>query len=134
MKIERTDFTLDKQQITRLIAWFCNGIEFEEKIASKERLINIVSPQIVGFVDLQHVNRVSAKFTELYVPRDHRRNGIGKAMMTECEFIARASGCKTLGCVVIASNGDAQDFYKSCGFSVAWEFDDDHDRIMSKQL
>ncbi|PAX56177.1 GNAT family N-acetyltransferase [Brunnivagina elsteri CCALA 953] len=52
----------------------------------------------------------------LYVIPEHRRRGVGKALMQYGETWAKARGDKQIGLQVFASNAPALDLYKQLGF------------------
>jgi len=52
----------------------------------------------------------------LYVVPEHRRRGVGKALMQYGETWAKARGDKQIGLQVFASNAPALDLYNQLGF------------------
>lgn len=54
---------------------------------------------------------------ELSVSAEHRRKGIGKAMLMEIRNMAKVEGCSDLQLSVYPQNREAVAFYTACGFS-----------------
>ena len=52
---------------------------------------------------------------DLAVRESHRGNGVGRALIGECEKIARTAGQKWLRLGVIAANQSAREFYSRMG-------------------
>jgi ribosomal protein S18 acetylase RimI-like enzyme len=126
MKIIQTDYRIDGESWTQLLALKCE--------LTTEHLANPDELKVIGFVHLRHAGLKSAKFCDLWVHRDSRRQRVATALVEMSENIARQSDCETLGCVVSIENDGAADFYKAIGYQFAWEFTEDNDRIMVKQL
>lgn len=55
---------------------------------------------------------------ELSVSAEHRRKGIGRAMMMEIRNMAQEEGCSDLQLSVYPQNREAVAFYEACGFSI----------------
>ena len=54
----------------------------------------------------------------LGVDPDHRRQGIGRALMAEAERLLRLEGCPKINLQVRTGNTDAIEFYRRIGFTV----------------
>ena len=54
----------------------------------------------------------------LGVSPDHRRLGIGRALMDEAERMLREAGCPKISLQVRSTNRDVIDFYRAIGFAV----------------
>ena len=54
----------------------------------------------------------------LGVHPDHRRRGVGAALMNEAERLLRAKGCPKINLQVRTMNAEAVAFYRSLGFAV----------------
>lgn len=52
---------------------------------------------------------------DLYVPREHRRGGVGRALLSEVAAIAIARGCARLEWAALDWNSPALDFYEGLG-------------------
>lgn len=52
---------------------------------------------------------------DLFVLERHRRQGVGRALLTELARLARARGCARMEWAVLDWNGPAIDFYRSLG-------------------
>jgi ribosomal protein S18 acetylase RimI-like enzyme len=55
----------------------------------------------------------------LIVTREHRSSGLGRALLTAAEAIARDRGYDTVRIAVMRGNARAQSFYEAVGYSVA---------------
>ena len=98
-------------------------------------LVAELNGQTVGFASLRLVPYLGeeapyAEISELYVLEGYRRRGIGRALMTELEAQARASGATCLNVLTGADNEPALALYRSMGlreFSIALQtwFSDD---------
>ena len=56
--------------------------------------------------------------TYLAVAPEHRRHGVGRALMREAERLLRLEGCPKINLQVRASNADVIAFYRAIGFQV----------------
>jgi ribosomal protein S18 acetylase RimI-like enzyme len=54
----------------------------------------------------------------LGVDPDHRRQGVGRALMTEAERLLRAEGCPKINLQIRTSNVQAIEFYRRIGFAM----------------
>ena len=54
----------------------------------------------------------------LAVDATHRRQGVGRALVRQMEFLLRQRGCLKLNLQVRASNAAVIDFYEELGFEV----------------
>jgi ribosomal protein S18 acetylase RimI-like enzyme len=68
-------------------------------------------------IDQVNADRLAHIFL-LYVAPNHRRRGIGKALMLQAEAWARARGDGKIGLQVFASNVAAIELYQSLGYGV----------------
>ena len=59
-----------------------------------------------------------AYLEELTVSADHRRRGIGRALLAECEAVASSSGKARLTLWVTEENTSAIALYRSCGYRI----------------
>jgi GNAT superfamily N-acetyltransferase len=57
-----------------------------------------------------------AELTELYVEEAYRRRGIGRALFTQIEGVARAAGATRLALITAWRNTEAQAFYHAIGY------------------
>lgn len=82
--------------------------------------------QVVGYVTIKirdydwagMVPRRVLFLDELCVAQDHRRQGIGRAMMAALRELARAEGCTGMQLGVYPQNREAVAFYEACGFAL----------------
>ena len=58
-----------------------------------------------------------AYVTDLLVRRDHRRRGIGRALLDHAEHHAREAGARTIRIGVLANNQIARRLYREMGFA-----------------
>lgn len=61
-------------------------------------------------------------FARMWVEPTFRRNGVGRRLLEAME--KRAAQCVSISCYVKPSNVDAINFYKKCGFKLAFIYDD----------
>lgn len=67
--------------------------------------------------DTEEILYTYAHIGDLSVQEDARNLGIGQALVTACENIARGEGFKWLRLAVLADNTDARRFYDKAGFT-----------------
>ena len=60
-----------------------------------------------------------AEVVSLVVTQDRRSAGVGRALLTAAEAIARRNGFDTVKIAVMSGNSRAREFYESGGYSVA---------------
>jgi ribosomal protein S18 acetylase RimI-like enzyme len=60
-----------------------------------------------------------AEVVTLIVAPDKRSSGLGRALLTAAEAIARGRGCDTVKIAVMSGNARAQSFYKAVGYAPA---------------
>lgn len=77
--------------------------------------------QPVGFACLRFIPMLCdpepvAELTELFVLATARRRGVGRALTTHVETVARQEGAKELGLLTGLNNQVAQDFYRAVGY------------------
>jgi len=93
-------------------------------------------PDIAGFACLQVTRSVCydhprAELTELYIAPDHRRRGVGRALVEMVVQAAKEAGAAE---IVLATSGDneaARRLYQACGF--ASEGDVYYTRVLGKR-
>jgi ribosomal protein S18 acetylase RimI-like enzyme len=76
--------------------------------------------RIVGFTSLRVVPSIDptphAEVTDLFVAEDARRQGIGTALLRQCEAIARSRGAASLVLLTGRENREAKAFYRALGY------------------
>jgi ribosomal protein S18 acetylase RimI-like enzyme len=77
--------------------------------------------QAIGFACVRVVPCVLyaepyAELTELYVDREHRHQGIGRALIEQAEQLARSRGAADVIIMTSVSNAAAQALYRSAGY------------------
>ena len=80
-----------------------------------------IEGQIVGFAALRIVPCIFyaepyAELTELYVAEDHRRRGVGRALVTHSERLARTAGARRMLILTDFYNNAAQSLYRAMGY------------------
>jgi predicted N-acetyltransferase YhbS len=105
--------------------------EILEEIAAQpaRRLLvgEIEGEQIVGTVDvvivtnLTHADRPWAIVENVVVANEHRRRGVGRALMQEAIRQAQLAGCYKVQLLSGKQRGEAHDFYRSLGFQAVAE-------------
>jgi GNAT superfamily N-acetyltransferase len=63
-------------------------------------------------------------FQALFVHPKHRKMGIGRILLAECEDRALAAACHMLTAYVKPGNVEAHAFYLKCGYSFGYVWDD----------
>lgn len=99
---------------------------FSAALERKELYVARLNGDIVGYAAIKMrsfdwagmVKRRVLFVDELSVSAEHRRKGIGKAMMMEIREIAKEEGCSDLQLSVYPQNREAVAFYEACGFSL----------------
>ena len=119
----------DAEAIAQLITEFTNlpttPAEVQQRLArsqgSEHPILAELDGSVVGFASLRLVNYLGedvpyAEISELFVPERYRRQGIGRALMTELEERARAAGASNLVVLTAADNATAIALYRESGF------------------
>ena len=94
----------------------------------QKRLVYVAKSggQVLGYVILSvqqkggpgiHVKKL-LRLDSICVDETHRRQGIGKTMITDVRALARAFGCKEVILGVHPENDNAVAFYQKCGFHI----------------
>lgn len=99
---------------------------FSAALERKELYVARLNGEIVGYAAIKMRNSDWAGMVkrrvlfvdELSVSAEHRRKGIGKAMMMEIQKMAKEEGCSDLQLSVYPQNREARAFYEACGFSL----------------
>ncbi len=119
----------DAEELTRLNALFNDIQEKPETLA--ERLGNprrVETPilaeidnRVVGFAAVRIVPTVfytnpHAELTELFVEEAYRRKGVGQALITHAEQLAREGGASELIVLTGLDNEASQALYRGMGF------------------
>lgn len=87
---------------------------FHALVAEEEGLVGYAA--LLPLARLQHGER-GLDLHHLYVDVAARGKGIGKALLTACEEMARAMGCSYLIIGTHADNLAAQEFYQAQGYA-----------------
>ena len=119
----------DADAIAQLITEFTNlttsPAEVQQRLARSQGLehpiLVEVNGAVVGFASLRLVNYLGedvpyAEISELFVSERYRRQGLGRALMTELERRARAAGASNLVVLTAADNDTAIALYREMGF------------------
>jgi ribosomal protein S18 acetylase RimI-like enzyme len=117
-------------QLVRLNALFNGASDSAEAIATRladprrveTAILAEFENQIVGFAALRIVPCIFfadpyAELTELYVDEDHRRRGVGRALVTHAEKLARQAGARQMLILTDFYNNAAQSLYRTLGYS-----------------
>jgi ribosomal protein S18 acetylase RimI-like enzyme len=73
---------------------------------------------VLGLVAYPHLPPGDAYVEELAVEASHRRTGIGRALLAQCESVATNVGKHRMTLWVAADNAAAVALYRSCGYTV----------------
>ena len=117
-------------QLVRLNTLFNGASDSAEQIAARlrdpRRVETIILAEtddcIVGFAALRIVPCVFfsepyAELTELYVDEDNRRHGVGRALVTDVEKLAREAGARQILILTDFYNNAAQSLYRAMGYA-----------------
>ncbi len=80
-----------------------------------------IDGRIIGFATLRVVPCIFfaepyAEVTELYVEEGYRRHGVGRALVTHAEKLAREAGARKMLILTDFYNDTAQSLYRSMGY------------------
>jgi ribosomal protein S18 acetylase RimI-like enzyme len=126
----RTATPEDAPELARLNAAF-NGVQeppecLAARLIDPKRvetpIIAEIEGRAVGFACLRLVpalcyDPIHAELTELYVEEACRRQGIGRALVTYAERLARESGAEELVLLTGLKNARGQAFYRALGYA-----------------
>ena len=119
----------DAPELARLNTAFNGGDESPDALANRladptcteAALLAEVDGRAVGFAGLRispglFCHEPRAELTELYVEPEHRRQGVGRALMVRAEQIAHAAGATQLFVLTGFDNMEAQALYRALDF------------------
>lgn len=128
--VTRVTTTQDAAELARLNAVFNNVHDPPEAIAARLADLHRVETPILAEVDGHAVGfaalrlapcvfytRPYAELTELFVEASYRRQGVGHALITHVEQLARESGAVGLALLTGLDNAGAQAFYRAHGYA-----------------
>lgn len=131
----------DAATLNRLNAAFNDSSDGAEQIAQRladprrvdTPLLAEVDGQPVGFACLRVVPNLFyptlyAELTELYIEPEFRRQGIGRALVTFAEALARAQGAEGLKILTGDDNEEGHGLYRALGYH------DDEETVFVKRL
>ena len=117
-------------ELVRMNTLFNGASDSAEQIAARlkdpRRVETVIlaetDDRIVGFAALRIVPCVFysepyAELTELYVDEDSRRHGVGRALVTHIEKMARESGARQMLILTDFYNNAAQSLYRAMGYA-----------------
>lgn len=123
----------DAPDLARLNAAFNCVQEPPERLAARmvdpkcveTPIIAEIEGRAVGFACLRLVPALCyestyAELTELFVEEARRRQGVGRALVTYAERLARDSGAEKLALLTGFANAQGQAFYRALGYA-DWE-------------
>ncbi len=90
--------------------------EFEKKIRYKQGYVMLQNDRPIGILKYNLFWDNIPFCTILYIDKDYQKNGFGRMLMNYWENEMRSIGYDTV-LVSTQSNEDAQDFYRSIGYS-----------------
>jgi ribosomal protein S18 acetylase RimI-like enzyme len=107
-------------------SWYVARILRSARDSGGELLVADRGGQAIGYAtlllgrssesEMDEVLYTFAYVGDLIVTHPLRRQGIGKALLTECERLARAAGEKWLRVTVLSRNSNAIALYRGAGF------------------
>jgi GNAT superfamily N-acetyltransferase len=107
-------------------SWYVSRMLRDARSSGGEVLVAEHGDDIVGYASLlvgqssdsamDEVRYTYAYIGDLIVTRSARGLGIGKALLLECERLARAAGEKWLRVTVLSRNSGAREAYRRAGF------------------
>jgi ribosomal protein S18 acetylase RimI-like enzyme len=112
LRLIPTNANLSKVALQDAVLRFREGTGFEVLVAKADN-------QVVGFVALSFIHTLTglkAWVGDIAVAPDHRRQGIGGALIEAAVRRARQQSCQYLVVDTAKSNPPAQAFYQACGF------------------
>jgi ribosomal protein S18 acetylase RimI-like enzyme len=139
MKVRQFDFDGDYERVIRLWKTIEIGMhigpsdapdEIKKKLERDPDLFLVAEKEneIIGTIIGAFDGRRGMIY-HLAVHRDHRRQGIGQAMLAVVEERLKAKGCIKCLLVVVDDNEGAKNFYEECGWNLVPE-----DRVFAKMF
>ncbi len=105
--------------------WYLDGLLTEVQTYNGALLVAETSKSVAGYATLltgrssadepEEVDYTYSHVSDLAVGAKYRGNGIGRALMMECERLAIAAGDRWLRLGVLAGNHSARKFYAELG-------------------
>jgi ribosomal protein S18 acetylase RimI-like enzyme len=110
---------------TEIGPWYIDALQKQCAESAGEILIGELNGVAVAYatiltrVDVDEIDKVPFTYAyvgDLAVTAARRGQGIGKAMLAECERRARAAGTRWLRITALAGNAQARSAYRALGF------------------
>ncbi|MDJ1501786.1 GNAT family N-acetyltransferase [Xanthocytophaga agilis] len=135
---------LSKEQIAYMLDWMYSIPSLEEQITQKSHTFLLAEEEDTTFgyisYQLNYTNQPKVKIHKIYILPSSQGKGVGKALFTQVEAIARSHSQQTLSLNVNRQNPAVQ-FYERIGFHVTGQENIDigngflmEDYIMEKSL
>ena len=105
--------------------WYIRGLETQCAESAGRILVGVSEAKVVAYAtiltrvendSIDEVPNTYALVGDLAVTQARRGEGIGKAMLAECERIAQAAGARWLRINALARNTQARATYRTYGF------------------
>lgn len=90
------------------------------------RIIAMNGKLLLGTIGLGYLHRRSASIRQLFVHKQCRKLGIGRALVDRCCEIAKDNKCQCIGLSLDKANKDTEAFYEKLGFKFGFEFSEDY--------
>lgn len=88
---------------------------------SDKIFVAVIGDEVIGYVHANDYDLIYAPHMKnimgIAVAEKYKRNGIGKALLSEVEMWAKETGAKGVRLVSGATRTNAHKFYHSCGYS-----------------
>ena len=113
----RTIATMSRLQIEHGLTWRWTAAKMKQRIRDESTRVQVATREgvIVGFAMLT-IAELDAHLLLLAVEHQHRRMGVGRALVSAMENLGRAAGSNDVRLEVRAENRAAVQFYEQLGY------------------
>lgn len=114
ISVEQIDYMLDKFQSE-------SAIENQLKNENYRYFIVMKGGEYVGYTAVRPDSDGRLFLSKIYIKKEHRRKGYGKAVFEFLKEICRENGLNAIWLTVNKHNDDSINVYKKCGFKIIGE-------------